>query len=196
MVPMDAVDMTSPRVPALMYATMQGYVEIIEYLLDQGADVEQADTFGFTPLHACAFKGEADACAVLLEHAGGADGAAANFFHEDGNAPMHRACFGDESNPASKDTLKVFLDAGMNPHLLTKEDTIGRGGTAGMTCADVTGDPDVKALWEVYAENTKAPDVPEEKPKGKGGRKKGKKGGGKAKGEATMDDILAAHPDL
>ena len=44
------------------------------------------------------------------------DSAAANSFHEDGLAPMHRACFGD----VQADTLRVFLEAGMDRDLLTR----------------------------------------------------------------------------
>jgi ankyrin repeat protein len=115
MVHVHAEDPKSPAVPALMQASIQGKVDTIEYLLSQGADVEQSDSFGFNPLHGCAFNQQADACAMMLAHAG-VDSAAANSFHEDGLAPMHRACFGD----VQADTLRVFLEAGMDRDLLTR----------------------------------------------------------------------------
>ena len=115
MVHVHAEDPKSPAVPALMQASMQGQVDTIEYLLSQGADVEQSDSFGFNPLHGCAFNQQADACAMMLAHAG-VDSAAANSFHEDGLAPMHRACFGD----VQADTLRVFLEAGMDRNQKTR----------------------------------------------------------------------------
>ena len=115
MVHINAEDPKSPAFPALMQASIQGKVDTIEYLLSQGADVEQSDSFGFNPFHACAFNQQADACAMMLAHAG-VDSAAANHFHEDGLAPMHRACFGD----VQADTLRVFLEAGMDRNLATR----------------------------------------------------------------------------
>ena len=115
MVHVHAEDPKSPAVPALMQASIQGKVDTIEYLLSQGADVEQSDSFGFNPLHGCAFNQQADACAMMLAHAG-VDSAAANSFHEDGLAPMHRACFGD----VQADTLRVFLEAGMDRNQRTR----------------------------------------------------------------------------
>lgn len=103
-------DQKSPRVPALMHATLQGHLDTIEYLLEQGADVEQADSFGFTPIDGCAFKGEADACAMLLEHAGGGTSQPATRFHNDGLAPIHRACMAGHT-----ETVRAFLNAGADP---------------------------------------------------------------------------------
>ena len=188
MVHVHAEDPKSPAVPALMQASIQGKVDTIEYLLSQGADVEQSDSFGFNPLHGCAFNQQADACAMMLAHAG-VDSAAANSFHEDGLAPMHRACFGD----VQADTLRVFLEAGMDRNQKTRcaktfsviftaitapagsEDKAGRGGHANQVCGDLARSPEIHALLQEFA----------------GGSRETK-----GKGDVTMDDILAAHPEL
>ena len=120
------------RVSALMQAALEGNIPTLEYLLDQGADVDQGDAFGFTPLHGCAFRGEAAACRALLAAVGPTSPTALHY-HDDGYAPIHRCCFGD----GHPETLRVFLEAGVSPTLPSVEDTVGRGGRAGTTCNDV-----------------------------------------------------------
>eukprot|EP01043_Picozoa_sp_COSAG02_P081054 COSAG02_NODE_19590_length_874_cov_1.190968_1_plen_214_part_10 len=133
------------KVTALMQAALDDRVDTLKYLLEQGADADQEDSFGFTPMHGCAFRGQTAACAALLEDVG-AQSETALHYHVDGYAPMHRCCFGE----GNIDTLRVFLEAGVDPALATIEDRIGRGGRPGMTCRDVATSDEMKALLAEY----------------------------------------------
>ena len=53
--------------PALTVAAEKGRVEVIRWLLAQGFDAEEADTYGGTALIAAAAAGQAEAVKVLLE---------------------------------------------------------------------------------------------------------------------------------
>ena len=178
------------KVTALMQAALDGRVGAIEYLLEQGADADQADGFGFTPMHGCAFRGQAAACRALLEDVGPQSETALHY-HADGYAPLHRCCFG----AGNVDTLRVFLEAGIDPALASIEDRAGRGGRPGTTCEDVATSDEVKELLAEYSK---------EKGKGRAKRRGGGKGGRKGarrkkKAEAddpSVEDILAQHPDL
>ena len=55
------------------------------------------------------------------------------------------------------------------------EDKAGRGGEAGLTCGQMARSPEIHALLQEFA----------------GGSRETK-----GKGDVTMDDILAAHPEL
>ena len=52
-------------------AAMRGFVPILEMLLEQGADVNEADERGCTALHLAVEQGQEEAVRVLLKH--GAD---------------------------------------------------------------------------------------------------------------------------
>ena len=56
---------------------------------------------GYTPLHGAGFQGRAEIARLLLEDARNLD---PNSFHEDGFAPLHRACWGREQRHA--DTIR------------------------------------------------------------------------------------------
>lgn len=186
--PRDNPDLS--KVTALMQAALNGQVDTLNYLLEQGADADQEDSFGFTPMHGCAFRGQTAACAALLKDVG-AQSETALHYHPDGYAPMHRCCFGE----GNVDTLRAFLEAGVDPALATTEDRVGRGGRPGMTCKDVATSDEIKALLSEYDKGD---------PKGKGkrrGSKTGRKGSRRKKKvadeqELSVDDILASHPDL
>ncbi|CAJ0955874.1 unnamed protein product, partial [Mesorhabditis belari] len=74
-------DLPHPRTGAmaLHVAAAKGYTQLVELLLQAGADVNVMDKDGWTPLHAAAHWGERDSCKILIEHgasvtAGGAPG--------------------------------------------------------------------------------------------------------------------------
>jgi uncharacterized protein len=57
---------------ALMWASQEGYTDIVKYLIENKADINYADiTNGWTALIAACFKGHADIVSLLIE--GGAD---------------------------------------------------------------------------------------------------------------------------
>ena len=63
-----------------------GDLDISEYLIEHGADVNAKDKWGWTPLHETAYYGYPEICELLIEH-----GADVNFKDEGGNTPLHYA---------------------------------------------------------------------------------------------------------
>lgn len=184
-------DPGASKVTALMQAALDGRVAAVEYLLEQGADADQPDAFGFTPMHGCAFRGQAAACSALLAAVGPTSETALHY-HADGFAPLHRTCFGNTGSPA---TLRVFLEAGVAPDLPSIEDRAGRGGRPGTTCRDVASADEVTALLDEFAPPASSNTDGSAKRRAKGGGRMGKSKGTK-KAELSVDDILASHPDL
>src|SRR5258708_22890506 len=52
----------------LHVASNQGDVELVQVLLEHGADIEAQDDYGSTPIHLASFFGEVELVQVLLEH--------------------------------------------------------------------------------------------------------------------------------
>jgi hypothetical protein len=133
-----AVVPLSPQasVPAIMQTALGGDVATLKYLLDEGADAENADSFGFTPIHGAAFKGHAGVAELLLQH-----GVEPDAPHRgDGNSPLHRACWAaDVSVEGQVGVIKALLNAGVD---------INVPNTKGQSCLDMAVDPQVITLVE------------------------------------------------
>lgn len=184
-----AEDPGMSKVTALMQASLEGQVDTVKYLLEQGADADQEDSFGFTPLHGCAFRRQPAACEALLESVGPTSETTLHY-HRDGYAPLHRCCFGK----GSVDTLRVFLEAGVNPALESIEDRVGRGGRPGTTCKDVTTSDEIHELLAKYDQSGGGGNG---KRRGKAGREGARhKKKVPSEKELSVDDILSSHPDL
>ncbi|XP_054289488.1 protein phosphatase 1 regulatory subunit 12B-like isoform X5 [Macrosteles quadrilineatus] len=56
------------RASALHVAAAKGYINVIELLLQAGADVDTQDADGWTPLHAAAHWGQKESCEMLIQH--------------------------------------------------------------------------------------------------------------------------------
>jgi ankyrin repeat protein len=78
--------------------------ELVEYLLEHGADIEARSGGGWTPLHNQAYKGELDAVALLLEH--GADIEARTAF---GHTPLLSSIRWDRT-----EVTKFLIEKGAN----------------------------------------------------------------------------------
>jgi ankyrin repeat protein len=52
----------------LYRAAFKGHLEVVRYLVEQGADKEKADNYSRTPLHIAAGQGHADVVVCLLSH--------------------------------------------------------------------------------------------------------------------------------
>lgn len=93
---------------ALMYSSLLGFEEVVDVLLQHGADFNrglvQAE---FTPLHGAAFQGHPGVVKLLLEA-----GADPLHRHKDGFIPMHRACWG--TTPKHTESVLRFLEHGVD----------------------------------------------------------------------------------
>ena len=118
-------DNASGQTP-LMAAVLRGNIQSVEYLLNNGADVTIGEKDGYTPAHGAGFQGRA--AIMKLLHEKGVD--VKSITHDDGYAPLHRACWGREERHA--DTVKVLLEVGVDPNLLSGN---------GRTCEEMTNNP-------------------------------------------------------
>ena len=89
-------------VSSLHLATCNNDLEVLELLLNAGADVEAKNADGETPLHQAAKNGHADAIKALKE--AGADVEAKN---ADGETPLHLA-----AKNGHADAIKALKEAG------------------------------------------------------------------------------------
>ena len=71
---------------ALGYASWHGHVDVVEVLLDAGADVDKIESEGYSPLHDACVCGEAKIVKLLL-----AKSAKVNVRNDGGQTPLHLA---------------------------------------------------------------------------------------------------------
>ena len=86
----------------LHYATSQGHQNVVELLLNMGADSNLANKGGCTPLHLAAISNNEDIVKLLINK-----GANPNVADMNGKTPIHFT----EIN-GQKDVVKMLLDAG------------------------------------------------------------------------------------
>jgi ankyrin repeat protein len=81
-------DSSEPDHSALINLVRQGNAHMAAVLLESGADPNQLDMFGWTPLHyaVTARKPDLELIALLVRH-----GASVNVIGRDGRTPLHRA---------------------------------------------------------------------------------------------------------
>ena len=102
----NARDPDSGRTP-LYFAVENSDCEVVEQLLDRGADVNVQEKTGNTPLHFAAISNASEVVELLLER-----GAYVNAQDNGGTTPLHNAA----SNNASSEIAEVLLghDADVN----------------------------------------------------------------------------------
>ena len=81
--PLDVPDPTLGTTP-LAWAALHGHVDAVEWLLDNGAEVNARNGDGSTALHSAAFMGRAEIVRLMLER-----GADPNARHPNGARPIH-----------------------------------------------------------------------------------------------------------
>ncbi len=89
---------------ALGAACSKGYIEIVTYLLDCGANIDVPDKNGHTPLYEASAEGQTDIVLLLLKKE-------ANLFvkDKDGHTALHYACYsGNET------TVKLLVENGID----------------------------------------------------------------------------------
>jgi ankyrin repeat protein len=129
---------------ALHSASFKGYLQVVQYLLRQGVDVNFRDSANDTPLLLASWKGHCDVVQCLLEH--GADVHLQDQFHNiplhlaayhghmgavrlllehnadvhsqrvDGETPLHSAIFGIRSRGDHLQIVRLLLEHGANPN--------------------------------------------------------------------------------
>jgi len=97
------------RRTALMFATINGYNEIVSILLDAGADSNLVNKEGLTALHFAVDNGFTDTVKLLLEKSKAID---VNSQDRLGNTALIKAV-----EACNKDVVKLLLDAGANREL-------------------------------------------------------------------------------
>ena len=75
---------------ALHLAAVEGHLNLVKFLVEQGAEVEVTNNDGFTPLHAAAAKGYMEIVKFLVEQ-----GAGIEVTSNDGSTPLHMAAEND-----------------------------------------------------------------------------------------------------
>ena len=86
------VDVDTPnedQQTALHAASGHGHLEVAQFLLNHGADINKQDKYGFTPLHWACSSGRTNTIAFLKEKAD------VNKQDQDGMTPLHRAVEGN-----------------------------------------------------------------------------------------------------
>jgi|GEM_PF-3882652 len=91
--------------------------DIARYLVEKGANLNQVDKNGDTPLHIAAYNGRKDLCAFYLDH-----GAKLEAKNNNGFTPFLSACDGfgghDEDKPG---TRRLLMEKGANVKAIDKE---------------------------------------------------------------------------
>ena len=92
-------------VTPLCWAAFSGRAEIIELLIESGADVNAKNRDAGTALHGAAFLGQAEAAALLIQN-----GADTNAKHESGDTPMDSANVDWEATQFIAGLLEIEID--------------------------------------------------------------------------------------
>ena len=127
----------------LMKSILMGHTEMVRMLLMlPEVDVSLGEKDGYTAFHGAGFQGRAEIAKLLLEDSRNID---PNTFHEDGFAPLHRACWGREKRHV--DTIRVLADTGkVRWDMKTKN---------GKTCRDIAMSPLIVNVMKEYANKAK-----------------------------------------
>jgi ankyrin repeat protein len=95
----------------LYFAVAKGSVEMVQLLLERGADINfQGDVFGNYPLHYAAFYGHYEVVQVLLSR-----GANVDLQNTFGNTPFHEAVYASRAR-----VVEQFIEHGANDTLKNK----------------------------------------------------------------------------
>lgn len=96
----------------MMHACKLGFVDIVQYMLEQGGNVNQVFRNGETPLHVACRSGHVNVVDVLLSA-----GANVNQPNDRGETPLHAVCSQRTSHDV--EIVKKLLAAGADMHLRT-----------------------------------------------------------------------------
>jgi ankyrin repeat protein len=97
----------------MLYAAYFGHLEVVRVFLEGGANVERANAYRSTALHAAAESGHLDVCRLLLDW-----GAKVDPLDMWQNTPLHSAAFGGHLS-----VVKLLVDRGADVRV--KNDGVG-----------------------------------------------------------------------
>lgn len=95
---------------AVLHAARRGELDLLESLLEKGANANFCDQYGLTPLHIASIKGNKDVVMMLFEF-----GASVEWQDAGGHTPLHLAVEG-----GSIETVEVLICRGANVNADTK----------------------------------------------------------------------------
>jgi ankyrin repeat protein len=90
----------------LLHASFENNIQIVEYLIKKGFDVNEKDYNGYAPIHACAENNYADLAELLLKN-----GANPDLKDNFGNTSLMKAILHWDKN---LDVIKVLIDNNSN----------------------------------------------------------------------------------
>ena len=96
---------------ALHFACLKGYLPIVQYLIQKGANIDSKDMYKETPLHHACWKGNLTVVQYLIEKG-------ANIEAKDRNqyTPLHFASYHDKT-----EVIKYLISKGANKNAKTKD---------------------------------------------------------------------------
>ncbi len=97
---------SSELCPPLYYAVRDRRLNLIDLLIEYGADLNYQNNFGWTPLHIAAFKSHRDLVNLLID-----EGARVELQDEKGNTPLNVAAGND-----SPECMEELIDSGASVH--------------------------------------------------------------------------------
>jgi len=97
--------------PPLHFAVQSGCTEIVELLLNGGANINATNIAGLTALHYATFNADKDLCVYLCEH-----GASVKASNQEGQTALHYSC-----QTGNLDLVKYLVQKKANVNALTKE---------------------------------------------------------------------------
>jgi uncharacterized protein len=123
--------------PVVALAAFLGHLEVVEYLVSRGADINAAATngSGYNALTGAVTSGHAAVVQWLLEH-----GANANYRYSAGYSPLLTAAANGRL-----DIAKLLLAHGADPHATTTD------GKSALALANERNHPEVAALFQARA---------------------------------------------
>lgn len=100
---------------AIIWAAFFGQINILNWLINNGADINHQDNIGYSSLHFCSQEQNAEVASILLEN-----GANPNILDKHANTPLWTALFTSKGN---FDLVKILRINGANPKQKNKYGT-------------------------------------------------------------------------
>lgn len=118
---------------------MYGSLDVVKYLLENGADPNDCNSLGETPLHQATDMSLFEITQILLEFK-----ADPNQIQTDGNSPLHNAV-----RKNNKEIVKILLDHGADPNL---QEFLVRSKQFGKTSLHIAAENKNKEIFEMLLE--------------------------------------------